>query len=620
MNMGGSNWWDTQSVPKYEIPKGSGKHSFFANAFWIGGLNDTGGVHLAATRFRQVGEDFWPGPLNVAGEVDSSACNLHNRIYKLNKWQVDEFRHRFNEPGYVIPTDILEWPAEGNPYTEANAKAPFRDVNNDGIYNPLDGDYPAFAFNEPINKDYHLLGDQCLWWVENDKGNMHSETYAEPLGVELQVMAYAYATCNELNDQTFYRYKAINKSEKSYSDTYVAVWVDVDLGFAQDDFVACDVMEHLGYAYNGLDVDGIAGNPSHYGEHPPAAGVGILRGPRAPLSDGIDNDRDGVVDEIGERLMMSHFVYHNNSGGGGNPAQTDPTTGLDYYNYMRGVWLDGQPMCWGGNGHPASGGDINTPCDFMFPGDSDPLGYGTGGVSATEWTEQTAGNVPFDRRFLVSTGPFDFNSGDTVNFHYGALWARDTTVPYPDGSVQKLVTAKNYCQEQFDLNFQGMDCCPPKAEIHLLQPTVNQFMFSSIYEADEYFWDFGNGLTSNEPFPEPTFYLDFDTYDVTLIVENDCGSDTAIIQVSRQFFDVPELEASQINVYPNPSSDAVFIQAETNLLIEGVIVYDVRGRELVNRNLQGVSNYAIKENLSQGVYTLLIQSSEGIVRKRVVIK
>ncbi|MBL4586116.1 MAG: hypothetical protein JKX84_03535, partial [Flavobacteriales bacterium] len=47
MNNGGSYWWDLQGVPRYEIPKGSGKHSFFAGAFWIGGLDQNDELHLA---------------------------------------------------------------------------------------------------------------------------------------------------------------------------------------------------------------------------------------------------------------------------------------------------------------------------------------------------------------------------------------------------------------------------------------------------------------------------------------------------------------------------------------------------------------------------------------------
>lgn len=609
MNIGGSSWWDLQSSASYEVPAGSGKNSFFAGAFWIGAKDPVDALHVSAVRFRQIGEDYWPGPLNQNGEIDSLTCLEHDRIYKLNRWEVAEFRQRLGTVGYVIPDEILEWPANGNPFAVTNAKAPFIDVNGDGIYNATNGDYPAFAFDEPVDKDFHLLGDQCLWWVENDKGNFHTETNAEPMGVELQCMAYAFATCDPLNDQTFYRHKVINKSSIDYHDAYIGVWVDADVGYAEDDYVQCEVMRHLGFAYNGFEIDG-TGGPQHYGAHPPAAGIGILEGPLAIENDSVDNDRDGIVDELGEHLMMSHFVYHNNTGGGGNPAQSDPTTGLDYYNYMRGIWLDGDSMCYGGNGHPSSGGDPSTPCDFMFPGDSDPLGYGTGGSPAPPWTEQTAGNVPFDRRFLVSSGPFNLFAGDTTHMHYSGLWARDTINPHPFAAADALYAAKDLCQEKFDSDYSDFDCCPPNAEIHLVQPIASQFLFSSVEEGDEYFWDFGNGATSFERFPPVHFYLDNGVYEVMLVVSNDCGSDTAYMQVSRQFFGINELNEFELSIYPNPATTNLTIESRTPLA--QVWVRDVAGRAVLPtlRFRSGYGNIDVS-SLPSGIYLVEVLTKNG---------
>lgn len=614
MNVGGSSWWDTNSwSAQYEVPAGSGTHSFYTGSFWIGGLDVFDVTHVAATRFRQVGYDFWPGPLNQNGEIDSTTCLVHDRIYKLNRWEVEEFIVRLGEVGYVIPDDILEWPANGNPFAAANAQAPFKDVNADGIYNPLDGDYPAFAINEPTDRDYHLLGDQCLWWVENDAGNLHTETGGEPLGVELQCMAYAFATCDPLNDQTFYRYKVINKSQIDYHDTYIGLWADADLGFANDDYVQCEVMRHLGFVFNGFNPDGVVGSPGHYGEYPPAAGIGILEGPLAIENDGIDNDRDGVMDEPGEHLMMSHFVYHNNSGGGGNPAQNDPSTGLDYYNYMRGIWLDGEPMCYGGAGHPNAGGDVSTPCDFMYPGESDPLGYGTEGIPQPNWTEQTAGNVPFDRRFLLSSGPFDLGASDTVHIHYGALWARDTLGTPPFASAEKLFDVKDLCQDHFESNFEDFDCCPPVAQINLDQLTANQMLFSSVADADTYFWDFGDGTTSSERFPPWHLYLNNQIYEVMLVVSNACGSDTAYVDVSSLFFGVEELDSTvDFEVFPVPATD--FFEVRLRLASSekfDLVLYTLDGKEILRNSYSAevLETTISTETLSRGLYVLSLEGT-----------
>src|ERR1017187_5980338 len=46
----------------FEVPKGSGKHTIFAGAPWIGGIDNNGLLHVAAQTYRQTGSDFFPGP------------------------------------------------------------------------------------------------------------------------------------------------------------------------------------------------------------------------------------------------------------------------------------------------------------------------------------------------------------------------------------------------------------------------------------------------------------------------------------------------------------------------------------------------------------------------------
>ncbi len=54
---------------------------------------------------------------------------------------------------------------------------------------------------------------------------------------------------------------------------------------------------------------------------------------------------DGIADN--ERFGMRRFVYYNNSG---DPINGEPTTPVHYYNYMNGIWKNGQKMTYGGQG------------------------------------------------------------------------------------------------------------------------------------------------------------------------------------------------------------------------------------------------------------------------------
>ena len=132
-----------------------------------------------------------------------------------------------------------------------------------------------------------LKGDQTLWSVYNDKGNVHTETQGNPIGMEIRAQYFAFSTNDEINDMTFYSYELINRSTYTLTNTYFSQWVDPDLGWAYDDYVGCDVGRGLGYCYNGNPVDG-TGQSWAYGAHPPAVGVDFFQGPYLD-PDGCDN-------------------------------------------------------------------------------------------------------------------------------------------------------------------------------------------------------------------------------------------------------------------------------------------------------------------------------------------
>jgi len=347
---------------------------------------------------------------------------------------------------YQPPQIMKDWPGNGdNEETGAGPGythflAPFFDNNQDGYYNWEDGDYPWFEFNSstPVCDD-RILGDQSLWWVFNDVGNVHGETNsATSIGLEIQAQAFAFTTNDEINNMSFYKYKIINRNTTTdISECYFGAWVDPDLGNYQDDYVGCDVKRGFGYCYNGDNNDeGIAG----YGINPPAVGYDFFQGPAADTSDHIDNDRDSCIDctlnitAAGdtdtirdvvqkELIIMSKFVYYNNDN---NAVSGNPDGAEDYYGYLKGIWRNNAPLWYGGNGYGGGDGATQDSCDFMFPGNSDPNHWGTNGLPEDDWDEVVAGNLPADRRFLQSAGPFTLKPGAVNYITTGAVWARAT--------------------------------------------------------------------------------------------------------------------------------------------------------------------------------------------------
>jgi hypothetical protein len=121
---------------------------------------------------------------------------------------------------------------------------------------------------------------------------------------------------------------------------------------------------------------------------------------------------------------------------------------------MRGFWKNGQRMAYGGDGlNPSTGANLEIPADYMFPGDTDPYNWGTGGTSTEPWTEVSADNPSGDRLFLQSAGPFTLEPGDYNNITVGMLYAR-ASGGEPFESVKLLRLADDKAQSLFDNCFE----------------------------------------------------------------------------------------------------------------------------------------------------------------------
>jgi hypothetical protein len=156
------------------------------------------------------------------------------------------------------------------------------------------------------------------------------------------------------------------------------------------------------------------------------------------LNDGIDNNNNGTIDEIGEDCKMNKLNFFSNSFAGVPMQITDPVNAQEYYNYQTGYWKDGTPFTCGGYGYGAStGGTVTT--NWVYPGDPN------GSVSTDpanlcgNWIENgTAG----DRRLILSSGPFTLNAGQMQEIEYAFVTSFDSSSATNSNllSVAKLKT------------------------------------------------------------------------------------------------------------------------------------------------------------------------------------
>lgn len=409
----------------YEFPKGSGKSAAGHSALWIGGIDKTGQIKLAATTYNPDG-DFKNGPLDtitlgtVEGlEVFSYAPSV--KITDINHFIADYNSYAIETPGYNFDNNILKWPARsvGN-NTTTKLLAPFADLNPDGIYDPIgSGEFPI------------IKGDQMMYLVTNDR-KVHTESGGIPIGIEIHHEIYAY-NCPDvikehpfLSNTVFHRYKIYHRSDYDLFKCVIGLWSASCIGNRNDDYIGSNPKYGYAYSYNGTKKDSI------FGDLLPATAIALLKAPLADPNDGIDNNGNGITDEVNEEMSIPNVYYFKQGYYGTiNDAKTNPegSSPIQYYNYLTGFWKDGEPMTLGGDGY---GGTVA--CNHIFSDETVP-----GVVGSYPWTEMSAGNVPGQRSSLVCTQAFTFKAQSSLEIAFAFVTSIDSTKPSNNrAAVEKL--------------------------------------------------------------------------------------------------------------------------------------------------------------------------------------
>lgn len=381
---GGDQFWDGSAV-QYAVPYTQGQnplHTIFAGALWMGGYDQGGTLKLAAQTYRSSGNDYWAGPLDHTGTPIS--CTNYDKIWKVSGAAVRALILDFEDDGVVSnnpDATLLAWPGKGNPHffssngfaLPAQDLAPFADKNNDGIYNPWDGDYPIADEDHPT-----VIADEILWMVFNDKGNVHTQTNGTALGAEVHLTAYAFhCTGSDLINRTiFTKYKIFNKGSLSLYQFKVGLWTDFDLGCGADDFIGTIPSMNTVYAYNQDNNDDVSCGSlsSGYGVNPPVQALTLLN-----------------------RSLDASAYYINSSW----DPKGGPSSTLGYYRYLSGFWPNGYKQTAGGDGYNPS--NPNAPnAVFIFPDNPN---------DASGWSMTTGNLSGLDTRSLAIVSPGIFYPG-----------------------------------------------------------------------------------------------------------------------------------------------------------------------------------------------------------------
>jgi photosystem II stability/assembly factor-like uncharacterized protein len=130
---------------------------------------------------------------------------------------------------------------------------------------------------------------------------------------------------------------------------------------------------------------------------------------------------------------------------------------------------------------------------------------------------------------------------------------------------------------------------------------------------ENHYWDFGDGNLSYDQNPQHT-YTTTGTYDVQLIVENLCGTDTLTQTFIIQSSQLPEQDDhDDIIIYPNLNSGSFFISTGMQTDIGTICITDISGRQIISYELkQQGSNIEINGNFMPGIYLVHPMNKDGL--------
>ena len=399
-----------QNHPGFQWPAGSGKYAVFTTGLSIAGYMN-GELREAMAS--------WAGEYTNGYVIDSAGIPVPGTDTRFKFYSVKPTDNWINNPcwlnwGLMVPFG-----------------APYVDVNNNGIYEPLI-DTPG------VKGAVHTLFI-CL-----TDGFEESHTSGEgfgggtlPLYAELHLTAWCYNQSG-LEDVQFLKWVVINRSNSPWDSTYFSIVCDPDLGYANDDYIGCDTNRNMGYCYNG-DNDDDPNQPYSYGQDPPAVGFDLLK---------------STVNKHASPPIVYNMTSFNHFTGTSTPGpvcEKDPNGEPEpAYQFMRGYKKDRTPWL-----NPIFNPPRKT--KYCFSGDPE---------SNSGWTEfigkinncngDTIGVVspspPGERRFVMSSGAdgLTMNPGDTQTIMIAQFIARGTSNL---NSVTKLKQLDDFIQAFVDSGF-----------------------------------------------------------------------------------------------------------------------------------------------------------------------
>lgn len=376
-------------------------------ALWMGGYDIDGTLKLASeVPENGINNSYYAGPLDIeTGLPDGESCTNFDRFWPVTQPEIDFFLEDISD-GQLdqFHLSVQSWPGRGNPLFEDNNGfelpdrdfAPFVDTNSDGVYNPLDGDYPE------------IRGTSALYWVYNTY--LEEPPASNRPRLEVHALAQSFEIENSVMDNTtIYDFTIYNRGD-TLTDFVTSLWMDTKVGCGIDDYLATLPGQSTVMVYNKDASDGLFGcncpnSVNTYCQGPPVMGVRQLDCTMA-----------------GGRPLSSTMYFINSLDSQGLPFQvTRPLNKEQEFHFMNARWKDGSPLTRGSAG-------VNQPETASFVFDGNP-----GGTES--WSMCAVGVPDIDYSVLLNSAPTNLNTGEHTKVSYAVFMVDGVELPCPDASM-----------------------------------------------------------------------------------------------------------------------------------------------------------------------------------------
>ena len=331
----------------------SEENAFFSQAgLWIVAESESGFYHTSVQYLSGLDSfDFWPGPIDtLTGQTGK--LEDWNNTSAISQVQIDYHKANWERPNYQLADELKDWPAQG---FDGFAKylAPFVDYNQNQVYDPENGDYPA------------IKGEKAVYCIFNDLQNEHTVSFGPKIGLEVQLMAYT----KENESGVFLEYFIINRSDIDYKNISVGFFISGECGNKLDNY--CGTLESFPqslFVYNADDYD----------------------------EDHFEWEKPYILATFLNENLENSMAFTE-----GNLKNGQPLKNTDFINYSSGMWKDTTPLTFGQNGTSAG-----MPVSYIYSQSDEN--------STSFWDEEFSSNTAGNRTILGSRRYENFQSKDFI--------------------------------------------------------------------------------------------------------------------------------------------------------------------------------------------------------------